>query len=31
MPAAVGSIDGRPRQLAIIEAAEGGGNSYVDV
>ncbi len=31
MPAAVGSIDGRPRRFATIEAAEGGGGSSMDV
>jgi hypothetical protein len=31
LPAALGSIDGRPRQFAMIEAAEGGGGSSVDV
>jgi len=31
LPAALGSIDGRPQRFATIEAAEGGGGSSVDV
>jgi hypothetical protein len=31
LPAAVGSIDGKPPQFATIEAAEGGGVSSMDV
>ena len=31
MPAAVGSIDGKPPRFATIEVAEGGGVSSMDV
>jgi hypothetical protein len=31
LPAALGSIDGRPWRFATIEAAEGGGCSSVDI
>ena len=30
LPAAIGSIDGRPRRFATIEAADGGSGSSVD-